>query len=330
MFTEPELDRYLDFLQKFKPDLRARVQFIARKFIGQPYEIYLLGEFPFEIYDRQPLYSLGKSDCVVFSEHVYAMALSHDWRSFITMLQRIRYKDGRIGMMTRNHYTEYDWDRNNSWLVEDITERLAGDRVVRDTTVIDKARFFSKYGIGAEIPPDKFIWSYIPYQLLPEIIDSLQAGDFVNIVRGYGGGRWVGHVGLVTVNPDGTRNFLHSTSPQVKEEPLLQVYDGGDPYNQRRESYNAYLETANAEIRRYNESLQRNPIKRLFHHSKKYLTPQPYFLGFKFLRLRANPLTELHRIDGPDAPRIIFSAGPVETDQKLIIDTTVKSAKEPE
>ena len=86
-----------------EPDLRKRILHLARKNIGQPYELYLLGEMPFEPYDPQPIYCLGKSDCLVFTEHTYAMALSHNWPSFMRMLQRIRYRDGHLGVATRNH-----------------------------------------------------------------------------------------------------------------------------------------------------------------------------------------------------------------------------------
>src|SRR5262249_46149809 len=77
--SEAEVDQYLKFLSATEPDLRKRIVHLARKNIGQPYELFLLGEMPFEPYDPQPIYCLGKSDCLVFSEHTYAMALSHDW-----------------------------------------------------------------------------------------------------------------------------------------------------------------------------------------------------------------------------------------------------------
>src|SRR5438445_790046 len=114
-----EIDRYLAYLSASEPDLRARIGVLGRKNIGQPYELYLLGEFPYETADSQPLFSLEKSDCVVFAEHTYAMALSKSWSEFFWMLQRIRYKDGVIGVTTRNHYTEVDWDAQNAWLVKD-------------------------------------------------------------------------------------------------------------------------------------------------------------------------------------------------------------------
>ena len=130
-FTEAEVDKYLKFLSATEPDLRKRIVHLARKNIGQPYELYLLGEMPFEPYDPQPIYCLGKSDCLVFTEHTYAMALSHNWPSFMKMLQRIRYRDGQLGVATRNHYTEADWNISNGWLVEDITAKLAGDTAVK-------------------------------------------------------------------------------------------------------------------------------------------------------------------------------------------------------
>src|SRR5437016_3283373 len=49
--TEAEVDKYLQFLSATEPDVRKRIVHLARKNIGQPYELYLLGEMPFEPYD---------------------------------------------------------------------------------------------------------------------------------------------------------------------------------------------------------------------------------------------------------------------------------------
>ncbi len=293
-FSEIEIDRYLGYLQLVEPDLRRRIGHLATKFIGQPYQIYLLGEFPFELYDPQPLYSIGKSDCVVFSEHVYAMALAHDWTSFMKILQRIRYKDGNVGVLNRNHYTEYDWDRNNDWLVEDITGTLAGDETVLDTMIVDKARFFRKWNIGQDIPVDTLIWDYLPYRKLPLILDSLKTGDFVNIVRGQGKGRWVGHVGLIHVDASGMVNFLHSIPPKVKKQPIMELVLEAEKYNRERAAFNAKIGLKNEVIRRYNEKQERlGRTKR-----KAMLASKPYFYGFRFLRLREDPLAELRKTDG--------------------------------
>lgn len=306
-FNEEEIDKYLSYFCEVGPNLNKRVQHIAHKFLGQPYKIYLLGEFPFEIYDYQPLYSIKKSDCVVFCEHVYAMALSHDWRSFMALLQRIRYKNGEIGLLTRNHYTVYDWDRNNSWLVEDITEKLSEGKAVKDTMIMDKAKFFKKWGFGQDIPVDTLEWSYIPYELLPEVVGKLQTGDFVNIVRGDTSGKWVGHVGLISISNDGTINFIHSTYPEVKEQPIMDLYHDADKYNKQRQEYNRKIEKRNKRIEEYNAKLSRTKSLQLFRKEKQLLSMKPYFLGFKFLRLRQDPMEELIKIDGSEAPRVIIS-----------------------
>ncbi len=320
-FKPEELDRYLAYLQLAEPDLRLRIQRLARQMVGQPYRIFLLGEFPFELYDPDPLFSLDHSDCVVFSEHMYAMALAHDWPSFFTLLQRIRYKKGEISMLTRNHYTEADWDVNNSWLVEDVTELLGGNHTQHDTVVIDRARFFKRWNIGQWIKPDTIVLTWIPYQFVPQILDSLQPGDFVNVVRGYEDGRWVGHVGLITVGEHGTRNFLHSTPPKVREQPLLEYITHWERLNEERKVYNAKVERENVKRQAENERRRAKATRSGKRPKlKPLLRKKPLLWGFKFLRLRKDPLQELRARDGAEFPRVVAPRWPwqhVEADSLL-------------
>lgn len=216
-----ELGRFLGWQQLDQPLLRQRVAALARKNIGQPYELYLLGEFPYETYDSQPLFSLAKSDCVVFIEHVYAMALSASWEEFFWMLQRIRYRDGVIGAATRNHYTEADWNPANSWLVTDITKELAGDKVTPYRQRIDRKTFLKKqFKIERDIPVQQFDDVFVPKEAVAQIEAGLQEGDFVNVISGKDGGYWASHVGLIVLGKDGSRHILHSAEPEVREETL--------------------------------------------------------------------------------------------------------------
>jgi hypothetical protein len=288
-FTESEVDAYLQFLSATEPDLRKRIAHLARKNITQPYELYLLGEMPFEPYDPQPLYCLGKSDCVVFAEHTYAMALSHNWPSFMKMLQRIRYRDGRIGVVTRNHYTEADWNKSNSWLVEDITQQVAGDRAVTFKQAIDRRNFFKKrYKLDVDVPVQQFEDVFIPFEAIDQAKPELQDGDFVNIIRGtvsknappsdlsntFGGNAWAGHVGMIVHGEDGQVNLIHSTVPRVREESI-------DEY-----------------IARSTETIKEDDAK-----------GKPRLLGFKFLRLCEDPMKNLREIDGEDAPKVTLPGG---------------------
>src|SRR3954471_12181541 len=151
-FNERDVDAYLGYLHDAEPDPIKRVVHLARKNIGQPYAIYLLGEYPYELYDPDPMYCLEKSDCVTFVENTYAMALSHDWPGYFKTLQRLRYKDGKVGMLTRNHESVADWDPNNGWLFEEITAKLAGGSKTKPMHLVwQPSAFFARWGIGQDL-----------------------------------------------------------------------------------------------------------------------------------------------------------------------------------
>ncbi|MCB9867694.1 MAG: DUF1460 domain-containing protein [Phycisphaerales bacterium] len=220
--SEDELDRYLEVLPTLEPDLHRRVVRLARQNLGQPYDIYLLGEFPYETYDVEPIYCLTRGDCVVSVEHLYSMALAHDWWSFMRTLQRIRYKHGTIGMLTRNHYGIADWDRNNAFLFEDITAAVGGgDVAVPLKQVCRRARFFAKFGIGQDIPDEPVHDWYIPKERIPEVEHEFRNADLVNIIRGNAASQYSGHFGMIAIADDGTVDFLHSASPKSREQPLV-------------------------------------------------------------------------------------------------------------
>lgn len=278
LMTEAEVAEYIGRAQKEYPELPARIVHLARKNINQPYELYLLGEAPYEIFDPQPTYCIGKSDCVVFAEHTYAYALSDDWDTFYAMLQRIRYNKGEIGVLTRNHYTEADWDKNNEWLVKDVSAELAGAATKTYTQKVDRAKFFKgRYKLDVEIPVETIEVPYIPLASIADIEGGLRDGDYVNFVRGKGtdtAGLWVGHVGLVAHGEDGSVHIIHSTPPNVIEQPLREIVA---------------------------KALEKTP--ELEAGNKTVLR------GFKFLRLQDDPIANLKAIDGDDAPRVAFPAG---------------------
>lgn len=219
-FNEREVDAYLGWLSESEPVVVDRVRHLARRNIGQPYRIFLLGEGPFELHDPAPLYCLSASDCVTFVEHTWAMALSDDWSGFFRTLQRIRYRDGEIGMLTRNHFTEADWNVNNRWLFEDVTDALVPGAAVPMRVVVDRAAFFAKHGLTPARPREVVETTYVPRDRLCDIVGHLRDGDVVEIVRGTPDAPYVSHMGLVFRAKDGSATILHSTKPVAREEPL--------------------------------------------------------------------------------------------------------------
>lgn len=217
--TPQEVSRYVAHMQQAEPDLRKRIAAIGRQNIGQPYVLNLLGEYPYQLHDTLPMFSLEESDCVVFAEHTYAMALSSSWEEFFWMLQRIRYKDGVIGVATRNHYTEVDWNINNNWLVTDISAALAGPRGPSYNLKVDRSKFLkTRHNTASDLPIQTSREAYVAKDQLADVLPQLQEGDLVNVVSTRDGGHWVSHVGLIVIGPQGERNFLHSAEPKVREE----------------------------------------------------------------------------------------------------------------
>ncbi|WP_428387228.1 N-acetylmuramoyl-L-alanine amidase-like domain-containing protein [Mucisphaera sp.] len=274
--NEAQVHKFLRFLHAVEPDLRTRIGILARKNLGQPYNIYLLGEAPFETFDPQPLYSLRESDCVVFAEHTLAMGLGGDWTRFFGMLQRIRYRDGQIGVATRNHYTESDWVPANAWLYTDVTDDLGGDAVVRFEQRVDRARFLKNtFGLETDILVQQHVDTYLPFSETGRAIPELQTGDLALIVRGTSPTDvYVGHVTMVIRTEDDAINLIHSARPVVREE-----------------SIQGYIQS---ELRRAD---------------RRRAEGKAYFQGFKFLRLNDNPLERLVELDGPDAPSIKLPLG---------------------
>jgi hypothetical protein len=268
-FTESQVDAYLKQVLRDVPDLHQRIVTIARRNIGQPYQIYLLGEAPFETIDPEPLYCLHHSDCVVFAEHTLAMAMSDNWATFLAMLQRIRYRNGQIGVLTRNHYTEADWNINNGWLVRDITGEL-GDDAVKFSVRIDRARFFkNRYKLEIDLPIQSWEDRYIPSEQIDRVKSKLRDGDVVNFVTGAPTVASVTHVGLVGLGSDGAVNLIHSASPAVREEPI-----------------EAYIQRMTRDA------------------AEKDAAGKSRFRGFKFLRVADDPWKNLRAIDGPSAPQV--------------------------
>lgn len=111
--------------------------------------------------DNDPLIRADAFDCTTFVETVMA-------GGDVSNLNQIRYKDGKIDFMNRNHFIESDWLANNKNRVENVSSQF-GKTVTRHLT-IDKAAWMKKvHGIDADIAPVKTSIEYVPYKNLGDI-----------------------------------------------------------------------------------------------------------------------------------------------------------------
>ena len=152
LFQEP-IDRKLQLIYKNLPTLTTnthsiRLNTISKSFLGTPYELGSLGEGENGEYDQYPLYRLNSFDCLTFVETTIALALSNNPQQFKKKIIQLRYKNGHIAFINRNHFTELDWNINNQkqGFLQDITANFhdaTGSSVIKYATVtIDKANWY--------------------------------------------------------------------------------------------------------------------------------------------------------------------------------------------
>lgn len=113
-------------LQYQPQDLSKRIAFISNQFLGKPYLLSALGEGSEGYFDQTSLYRTDAFDCETYVDTVLALALGHNLAEFKQLIRKIRYKDGQVGFLTRNHFTCIDWNKNNQdqGFLKDITPEI--------------------------------------------------------------------------------------------------------------------------------------------------------------------------------------------------------------
>jgi hypothetical protein len=205
---ETRLAKELKRLHKKNPKLQDRVEAVSARFLGTPYKLGPLGEGEDGEFDRDPLWSFAQADCTTFVEQVMALSLTPDLADALdNTLRKIRYRDGKIGYFTRNHFTEADWVPRNVWAgyLRDITRQVAGERTVEVAKVVDKHQWYLEKStadiegrfteaqklkalpklraLGEGLEPQRAALDVMPMDLLSDALDRIPSGTIANLVR---------------------------------------------------------------------------------------------------------------------------------------------------
>lgn len=131
----------------------------GQSYMGAKYVVSPLGEE--RLPDADPLIRFDAFDCTTFVETVLADGCE-------CCLNQIRYKDGEIGFLTRNHFIESDWLGNNSDVVHNVSARYATTDVRR--VKIDKGNWFRVvHGLNVDVAPVVVDLEYIPYKYVADV-----------------------------------------------------------------------------------------------------------------------------------------------------------------
>ena len=109
-----------------------RIEWLTDVFVDEetPYLDGSLGEGLEGRYSQRPLYRFDGFNCTTFIETVLALALTEpsDFTTtiadFDAFMKAIRYEDGQVAFLTRNHFPSADWVPNNvaTGLLSDVTD----------------------------------------------------------------------------------------------------------------------------------------------------------------------------------------------------------------
>jgi cell wall-associated NlpC family hydrolase len=144
----------------------ARMEAISGRFLGYPYLAHsLVGSVDTpEVFND----SLKGFDCVTYIESVMALAYARNPNSFSRVLKGLRYVDGKVEWLQRNHYMT-QWLRNNvrHGLIGRVGLRWATNRKRRLLNVVPG------------LPARRETFSCIPKRRLSDAESEIQTGDLI-------------------------------------------------------------------------------------------------------------------------------------------------------
>ncbi|MGP8330434.1 MAG: N-acetylmuramoyl-L-alanine amidase-like domain-containing protein [Methanosarcinaceae archaeon] len=191
---------------------REKMVYYSGRFMNAPYKLQCQGDGEYAKYEKWPLLNFKTLNCMTYCETVLGLALSDYYEEMFNILQHIRYRQGIIGMASRNHYTMADWLPANSWCLDDVSRLVAGDDTAELTRTISHQTFFRNKKIH-DIPvylPDRTVTiDYVPFEKLPEHETELKSGDIVALIMDRPA-IFSAHM-LMIIKKDGQTYFRHAS-----------------------------------------------------------------------------------------------------------------------
>jgi len=207
------------------PEPGRRIEFISAAFLETPYlaDTLIGSAETAEVF----VLRLDGVDCFTLLDTVEALRRAADFDGFKAALRRIRYRDGRVDFLRRNHFFS-EWGEAAFPHLRDATALVGGEGVLRVEKSLNQKADGSPYLPG--YPVTKREIAYIPAEAVDaSVLARLQSGDYVGI-HSPSPGLDVSHCGIA-VKKDGKLFLRHassrSTLRKVVDEELT-AYLGGN------------------------------------------------------------------------------------------------------
>ena len=213
-WTRIKIEQLLDEA-KYISDPGRKVTFISAALLKTPYlaDTLIGSSETTEVF----VLRLDGVDCFTFLDYVEALRRADDFDGFKQALQQIRYRNGRITFLDRNHFFS-TWGNAPFALLRDVTAQIGGTGVLWMEKQLNEKADGTLYLSG--YPVKKQVIAFIPPEVINEsVLARLQSGDYVGIYSPYPG-LDVSHIGIV-IKKRG-KVFLRHASSKL---PLKKVVD---------------------------------------------------------------------------------------------------------
>jgi len=218
-WTSEKLDALLHKSSKMN-DIGSRIDSLSRHFLGTPYqESTLIGDINTpEVF----VINLEGVDCFTFLDYIESMRLSSSFHEFKENVKKVRYQKGVVSFEKRNHFFT-DWREFNSTRVDDVTEEIGGEIVIKIKKLLNKKKDGTCFLPGIQ-PKERFI-HYIPVNAIDDLmIKRLKTGDYIGIYA-TDKGLDVTHVGIFI--QEGDKIYLrHASSVEKHRKVVDQNFKG--------------------------------------------------------------------------------------------------------
>lgn len=182
-----------------------RIDYISKKFLETPYKANTLNtnkDLPEKL-----IVNLGEMDCSTFLDYVVALSLSNNLSDFYEKLRLVRYENGEISFITRNHFFTQWIDSVQN--IDNISNTF--EKFTCEQKLLNKEEKWIK-GI---VPIYKEV-CFIPKENFTE---SLKNGDLIGFYTN-SEGLDVTHVGIISINEKILLRHASSKTNKIIEEPL--------------------------------------------------------------------------------------------------------------
>lgn len=196
----------------------SRIAFLSRHFLDTPYgESTLIGS---DGVPEELVVNLAALDCFTFIDYIEAMRLASSFADFLKRLREIRYREGVVSYVSRNHFFT-DWKEFNGRLVSDVTAMIGRERTRQSSKTLNRKTDGSLFLEG--IPARSRTVDYIPSTTIDQdLVDRLHNGDYTGIYTDTDG-LDVSHVGIVIKESTGVY-LRHASSAGASRRVIDQLF----------------------------------------------------------------------------------------------------------